>query len=82
MCYTILQILACKCLARNNIAQHLMSFSYTVLCCQLTAGQIEYDCIFGMVNCTNGGCINANLVCDGSVDCLSDESDEEDCRKW
>lgn len=41
----------------------------------------EFLCGFGMFNCTNGGCININLVCDGDVDCESDESDEEDCRK-
>ena len=34
-----------------------------------------------MFNCTIGGCINVNLVCDGEVDCVGDKSDEEDCRK-
>ena len=41
------------------------------------------ECGFGFFNCSAGGCIDINLVCDGSYDCLrdGDNSDEEGCRK-
>ena len=41
------------------------------------------ECGFGFFNCSAGGCIDVNLVCDGTNDCLEDgdNSDEEGCRK-
>ena len=43
---------------------------------------ISFPCGFGFFNCTTIGCININLLCDNSVDCPADSSDEDDCRKW
>ena len=41
------------------------------------------ECGFGFFNCSAGGCIDINQVCDGLSDCQQDGdmSDEEGCRK-
>ena len=36
-------------------------------------------CAPGEFRCRNGGCIHPGLRCDGTVDCVNDDSDEERC---
>ena len=59
---------------------HTHTYTYTH---SHTSGDVVGECGFGFFNCSAGGCIDINLVCDGSYDCLEDgdNSDEEGCRK-
>ena len=48
----------------------------------LDVGEVMGECGFGFFNCSHGGCININNVCDGILDCTDgDHSDESDCCK-
>ncbi len=47
--------------------------------CQDNSDELE-GCICDLTTdflCNSGGCINKNWVCDGKIDCFTDDSDED-----
>ena len=84
----VLTYMYCTCSVRFRIShfvfKHKCRLSYTHTHTYThTTGDVIGECGFGFFNCSSGGCIDINQVCDGRPDCLviGDNSDEEGCRK-